>query len=195
MFQKSGFPEEKLIQVEDLRSLNLLGRQGIEKRPLKSSDRTLLVITGIMPIESEFQLNLLKDASIFGGLNNYSNICIKPHPDLPIEELIKNIKVDFNYEITYQPLEKLWSKVDVIYCANSTSVSAEASWLGFPVIITSPKDTINLNPLYGIPGFKFISSGKLLSQELQNPQRADIPNNYFCLDEKLTLWWKLLEDL
>jgi surface carbohydrate biosynthesis protein (TIGR04326 family) len=195
LLKRFGYPEEKLYQVEDLRSLNLLGRYGAEKKPLKSSDRILLVVTGVMEIETNFQLNLLKDAGISGGLDSYTKVLIKPHPDLPVEELIEIIEFDFGHEITCQTLDKLWPQVDVIYCANSTSVCAEASWLGLPVIMASPKDAVNLNPLYGVPGAEYISSGGMLAEKLENPKRINIPNNFYGLDGDLPLWRKLLDGI
>ena len=52
---------------------------------------------------------------------------------------------------------------------------------------------MNLNPLFGFPGLKFISNPEMLSKELQNPVPVNIPEEYFYLDEDLTRWKKLIQ--
>ena len=195
LIQECGYPQEKLINVEGLRSLQLTGQYGSQKKDLKSSNRTLLVVTGYIDPETEFQLKLLMDASALGGLKSYSKILIKPHPFLPVEGIVEKFHPDFKYEIVHQSMSELWPQADVVYCANSTTVCVEAAWLGFPIIITSPVDAMNLNPLFGISKLRFMANGKILAEELQDPHPIDLPEDYFYLDEKLSLWEGLLARL
>ena len=129
------------------------------------------------------------------GLAKYSRILIKAHPDLPVEKILEKIRPDFKYEITNLSLTKLWPQTDVVYCANSTTACVEVAWLGFPIVISSAVNTMNLNPLVGFPGFNFIASPEILAKELQNPIPIRIPEEYFCLNETLTRWKKLFKEL
>ena len=193
LIQDFGYPLDKFYSVEGLRSFNISGQYGIAKNCIKDSNRTLLVVTGFVSPETEFQLDLLNEANAFGGLTSYSRVLIKPHPDLPIEKILREIKPGFKYEVVNQSLSELRSQTDVVYCANSTTVCVEAAWLGFPVIISSPINAMNLNPLFGFPGLNFISNPEMLSKELQNPVPVNIPEEYFYLDEDLTRWKKLIQ--
>ena len=195
LIRESGYPAEKIFHVESLRSLNLLGKYESEKKDVKKSNRTLLVITGFIAPETEFQLNLLNKSNSMDGLAKYSRILIKAHPDLPVEKILEKIRPDFKYEITNLSLTKLWPQTDVVYCANSTTACVEAAWLGFPIVISSAVNTMNLNSLVGFPGFNFISSPEILAKELQNPIPIRIPEEYFCLNETLTRWKKLFKEL
>ena len=195
LIRESGYPAEKVFHVESLRSLNLLGKYESEKKDVKESNRTLLVVTGFIAPETEFQLNLLNKSNSMDGLAKYSRILIKAHPDLPVEKILEKIRPDFKYEITNLSLTKLWPQTDVVYCANSTTACVEAAWLGFPIAISSAVNTMNLNPLVGFPGFNFIASPEILAKELQNPIPIRIPEGYFCLNETLTRWKELFKGL
>ena len=93
-----------------------------------------------------------------------------------------------------QPLKELWAIADVVYCANSTSGCVEAAYLGIPLIIAGPADNLNLNPLYGLTSVNYETNSKMLCEELKNPTKINIPEDYFYLDDNMTLWKELLHD-
>ena len=92
-----------------------------------------------------------------------------------------------------EDLSALWSQVDVVYCPNSPGVSLEVAYLGLPIIIPSPVNSLNMNPLYGLPGIEFISNSDELVEKLDNPSPIDIPEDYFFFDRDLSRWRDFLE--
>jgi surface carbohydrate biosynthesis protein (TIGR04326 family) len=194
VLKESQYPIEKFAKVEALRYSKLLGRHGSEKKGARSSGRTLLVTTALLDHEIKFQLELLNEAASQNGLTAYKKILIKNHPDFPVDKYLKIIKPKFQFTLTSQPLNELWPISDVIYCSNTTSIVIEAGYLGIPVIITGQDNYFNLNPLYGSPSVNFVTNSKMLCEELESPTRINIPDDYFYLDNKMTLWKKLLHD-
>jgi surface carbohydrate biosynthesis protein (TIGR04326 family) len=193
LLQECGYSDNKIFKVEALRSLTLAGRYRKKKKDLKPLNRTLFVTTGYIHRENEFQLKLLKDAERLDGLKKYSKILIKPHPYMPVETILESLKFEFQYEITHLPLADLWANVDVLYCANSTAVCSEATWLGFPVIVAGSLNELNLNPLFGFADIEFMTNASMLAEKLQNPIPMDIPEEYFYLDKDLNRWVELLK--
>ena len=194
LLKKSHYPIEGIARVEALRYCNLLGRYGSERKEKKVSGQTLLVATGPLDYEAKFQLRLLNEAANQNGLTDYRKIIVKFHPDLSGEAILESIKPQFKFTLTSQPLNELWSISDTIYCSYSTTVSIEAGYLGIPVIITGPENSMNLNPLYGLSSINFVTDSKMLCEKLKNPTEINIPEDYFYLDNKMTLWKKLLHD-
>jgi surface carbohydrate biosynthesis protein (TIGR04326 family) len=194
LMKESQYPNQKIARIEALRYKSLAGRYGSEEKKKKLSGQTLLVVTGSIDRETQFQLKLLDEAAAMGGLKNYEKIIIKSHPDLPTDSLLSILKPRFQYTLVSQPLNKLWSATDVIYCSNSTTAPIEAGYLGIPAIITGPENCFNLNPLYGLSSVNYVTSSKMLCKELENPTEIHIPEDYFYLDNKMTLWKNLLLD-
>jgi surface carbohydrate biosynthesis protein (TIGR04326 family) len=191
LLKDAHYPLERIEKIEALRYMNLAGRYQAEKKEKKISGRTLLVITGFFDPEVRFQLKLLNEAVSQSGLTGYKEIIIKSHPDLPEEGILETLKLEFQFTVTSQSLNELWPITDTVYCSNSTTASIEAGYLGVPVIIAGPEHSFNFNPLYGSSSVNFVTDSKMLCEELQNPSEIDIPEDYFYLDDKMTLWKKL----
>ena len=190
--RKSQYPSEKITRVEALRYFHLKGKFGCYKKPPPSSKRKLLMITGIIPEEARFQIQLLNQADEKGGLEKYDEVCIKPHPGLMLDSLLKDFKHKIKFNIVNRPILELIEESDVAYCSNSTGVSLEAAWIGIPLIILAGKDSMNLNPFFGFSNQAFIKDCAGLLSALENPQSIDIPKDYFFLDETLKSWKKIL---
>lgn len=189
----SGYPSEKLVRIEALRFFSLKGKYGLERKPMKEKERTLLVVTSIISREANSQLKFLHEAFHQDGLKKYEKVLIKPHPGLDLGFILGNIKPEFNYDLIFGNISDYWNEVDVAYCANSTGASLEAAWLGIPVIITSAIDSMNLNPLFGFKDVEFIEKTSRLIEALEKPDMIEIPDDYFFLDEGLESWKKILE--
>ena len=189
----TGFPDRKIAEVEALRYFSLKGYHSVYKKQLPPSGRTLLVIMGIKDRENQLQFELLGEAAAIGGLANYSKILVKPHPALSPTGLEVVYKSNLNLLIKKQSLDQLWPIVDVVYGANSTGASWEASWFGIPVIIVGAVNSLNLNPLLGLSGSHFITNGDELSVQLKTPNLVAVDEDFFFLDESLKLWKDLLQ--
>ena len=98
------------------------------------------------------------------------------------------------FSIKDQNLSELWPDVDVVYGAHSTGAAWEASWYGIPAIAAGAFNSLDLNPLAGLPGFCFATDGRELNEQFKNPQLVKIPEGYFFLDEELKLWKDLLRN-
>ena len=154
--------------------------------------RKLLMVTGILPEEARFQIQLLEQADEQGGLEKYDQVWIKPHPVMTLDPILKDLKPNFKFNIVTRPIIELMEKTDVVYCANSTGASLEVAWLGVPLIILAAMDSMNLNPLYDFPGQSFVKDCAGLLLALENPRSIEMPKDYFFLDEELKSWEKIL---
>ena len=192
LIRETGFPEGKIAKVEAARYFGLRGRRLIFKKPIPPTERTLLVIMGIMDRENQLQFELLNKASTLGGLKSYSQIMIKPHPGLSSDALKIVNNSNFEYSIMDQPLSDLWALPDVVYGAHSTGASWEASWYGIPAISVCAMNSLNLNPLAGLKNACFVANGADLSKQLISPKLIEISEDYFFLNENLKLWEELL---
>jgi|TARA_B100000315_G_C14582297_1_gene591131 surface carbohydrate biosynthesis protein (TIGR04326 family) len=191
--RESGYPNEKLERIEALRFFNLSGKYGSERKPIEETNRTLMVVTGVIPHEAYFQLELLKNAWHEGALEKYKKILIKPHPGFAVGSILEDLNPEFDYEVISGIISSYWNKVDVVYCANSSGASLEAAWLGIPLIITLAVNAINLNPMFEFEGIKFVADVSQLVEELEQPRIVEIPDDYFFMDEELKSWKRLLE--
>jgi surface carbohydrate biosynthesis protein (TIGR04326 family) len=152
-----------------------------------------MVVTGVIPHEAYFQLELLKNAWHEGALEKYKKILIKPHPGFAVGSILEDLNPEFDYEVISGIISSYWNKVDVVYCANSSGASLEAAWLGIPLIITLAVNAINLNPMFEFEGIKFVADVSQLVEELEQPRIVEIPDDYFFMDEELKSWKRLLE--
>ncbi len=191
--RESGYPSRKITRIEALRYFNLSGKYGCFRKPIVSSGRKLLVVTGILPEEVRFQIQLLKQAGEEGGLGKYDEVWIKPHPVLMLDPILKDLKPNFKFTIVTRPLIELMEQADVVCCANSTGVSLEAAWLGVPLIILAAMDSMNCNPLFGLPGQSFVKDCAEMLVALENPRLIEISQDYFFLDGDFRSWKNLLE--
>jgi len=182
---KNGYPEKKLVMVEALRYLYLLDLKIKEYHP-----RTLLVVTGYMREESKFQLSILSKA-----LNNldFERMWIKPHPDTPVDDMIKELGMSDEVEIRRDSIPFLLAESDVVFTCNETAVSIEAMYLDIPTV-SMISEGINLHPLLGL-GVPLISSPTDLVSFAKRPTSTRLAKNIFLLDKSLKMWEKILGGL
>ncbi len=189
---KEFYPGDKMVSVESVRYSNLKGKFGSEKKELKKTQRQLLVITSVVRKENLFQLSMLNEAAISGGLELYEKIVVKPHPAHLLERDLRAIKLHFNYTLESRSLTKLFPETDVVYCTNPSGVSLEVAWLGLPLILAGVTNAFNYNLFLGHSGVTFVTHAEELVKQLKEPQRIPITDEYFNFHNKLKLWRKLL---
>jgi surface carbohydrate biosynthesis protein (TIGR04326 family) len=92
------------------------------------------------------------------------------------------------------------NQFDDALAANSTSASIDAYVAGLPVIIDLSGDELNLSPLRGQAGIRFVSTPGELAQALQAVRSGSTSptsdrENLFHLDADLPRWRALLTSL
>ncbi len=188
---EGGWPSGRLLACEAVRFMHL-GESPKPMRQLPEFDRTLLVVTGYLPAETEEQLGLLASVAAMGGLARYAYIRIKPHPYCPVNEIMARLAPSFQFTVEQLPVSDLIDRADVVYGANSTSATLEAVYMGMPVIIAGAGDAMNLNPLVGSKGLHYAVTPALLAAQLEAPCRLDTGSRMFNLSPHLTGWRDLL---
>ena len=188
----SGFPMDRLTVVEAVRYLYLEGKRNLAAAVHTRLKKTLLIITGYLELQNDFQLGLLVEASKLGALVGYEKIVIKPHPYCSVDSTLSDISLGVQIEIKHESLSNLWDKADVVYAANSTSAALESLVYGLPTIVAIASDAINLSPLFGIMSSTFVSNVDELADRLRTPLIEMTSRDYFLLDKRLMYWRALL---
>jgi surface carbohydrate biosynthesis protein (TIGR04326 family) len=198
-FVEGSYPEERLVEVEALRYLNfapiVVGDRanGLQKRSgsaLKCVN--VLVLGDMMPTSMHHFLGLLEQTCKV--LPSNYRFTFKPHPGYSVSLAdYPGLKADE----TKEPLGEILGAYDVAVTANSTSASVDAYLTGIPVIIGLDGNDLNLSPLRGRRGVRFVSSCADLVDALQAAAHAMEPADtdrakFFCLDPDLTRWKRLL---
>lgn len=191
-----GWPEDKLMNVEALRYINSLSSySNIQMSNYSSKDKNLLVVTGSLLQETEFQLNLLIEADKLGGLKGYSKIIIKPHPSVSVKKILEEVQLSIPHVITQNSLFTLWENSDVVFTSNSTSVSLEAYYIGLPLIITGTFENLNINSMFGIDNISFVLTVEDLCKSLKFPKKiSQEKSHYFNLDPSLPKWTSIFRE-
>lgn len=186
------WPAERISIAEALRYMGLAGKHNMLLRKLPASGRRLLVVTGYMRSETDFQVMLLRDAAASGALSSYSSITIKPHPFCPVDSLLREMSFPIPVNVSSNKLEELFPGADIVYAANSTSAAVEAAWFGLPLVLTAAVDGLNLSPLKGVAGIRFVASADQLAEALKKPVQISLGSGYYNLDPELGSWRSLL---
>lgn len=192
LLEAVGFPAERLKLVEALRYMDLKGPlpERLEDKP-----RTLLVLGEYQREETARQLKLLEAAAREGGLDSYQRIWIKPHPFCPVDDMLNDLRLTFNYSVVRETLSSLWNEVDAALVANSTGVVIESLYMKIPVAVCVPENSMNLSPVFRTLNVPMISSVNELLSFLSSPVPPAPPGDYLMLDADLRRWRELLSSL
>jgi surface carbohydrate biosynthesis protein (TIGR04326 family) len=202
-FVAGSYPADRLVEVEALRYLNLsdivarTGQDRIRAHTLERSEpavaRTnVLVLGDMMPTSMHHLLRLLEVAC--KRLPRTYRFTLKPHPGYSVSLAdYPGLEADE----TKQALGEILGAYDVAVTANSTSASVDAYLAGVPVIIGLDGDDLNLSPLRGRVGVRFVSTCDELVDALKTAGRgAEVAESdrkeFFYLDRDLPRWKRLL---
>jgi surface carbohydrate biosynthesis protein (TIGR04326 family) len=199
-FAGTGYPTEGLIEVEALRYQDLEGfiatRQP-DSRPYEvanSSGLIKAIILGDMISSSMHHLLTMVETTILMYLPAGYSFTLKSHPGYSVDLAeYPGLKADE----TSDALGRILGEFDVAIAANSTSASVDAYLAGLPVIIGLDGDELNLSPLRGQAGVRFVSSCEELAEALQATKSgvARVPSKsaeFFFLNPGLARWKRLL---
>lgn len=188
-----GWPRHTVTPAEALRYMHLW-QERMARRSLPDTGRHLLVVTGFLRAECEFQLQFLSAVIRREECAQYGPITIKAHPDTPVDDLVALFQLGPRVTIKDEPIVSLLAHADVVFAANSTSVAVEAAWMGLPLILTTAIGGLNLSPLNGVADVCFVHSPDTLAAALKNPRCVDVSPDTYLLDTKLPRWEALLVD-
>jgi surface carbohydrate biosynthesis protein (TIGR04326 family) len=192
-FTDAQYPTQRLIDTEALRYLHL---QEDASRPARSGRGAqepvrVLVLGDLMPASMDHLLNLFRGVRPL--LPPRYEFTLKPHPGLAID---LNRYPGLDVPQTREPLGKILSQYDVAFAANITSAAVDAYVAGLSVVIALDGDALNLSPLRGQPGARFVSTSEELAEALQAAGIGAAPasrQEFFYLDSGLPRWKRALE--
>lgn len=200
-WRQANVPESLLGQVEALRYLYLAGStpasaiSGAGAPEAKiGHGRRLLILTSFFRRETEEHLRLFASALKEGLLDGWE-IIIRPHPCLPVRDLLekllgRRIADDLNY--SEGPLASELVPGVTVWTSNSTTAALEAAILGLPLLVMQASDDFDLCPIQDLPQLARTSSLRDLAQALRDPRPLRVPEGYLDLDRGLPRWKALL---
>lgn len=190
-YRDGGYPEDQMAEVEALRYLYLESLPS--EHPLSKSDtaKTLrvLVLGDYLPDVTRYQMELLLTAARF--LPSDTCYIVKPHP----ASMIKTSDYPaLQFQLTNAPLAELLADCDVAFTSNITSAAVDAYCFGVPVVSMLDGNSFNMSPLRGMKGVVYVTSPDELVTALSNAKQRErvLAEPYFCLDNGLPRWRKLL---
>ncbi|MDC0992859.1 hypothetical protein OAS14_00675 [Alphaproteobacteria bacterium] len=191
-YLECGYPGKNLVEVEALRYL-YLDEMGDKKNQTRSPSRKslqLLVLGEYSAANTSLQMNFLRN--IAEELANIE-LTVKPHPACPINP---TDYPELKFRLSNKPLYDLFGSFDVAFTSILTSAAVDAYSCGLKVISVLDPMHLNLSPLRGVKGVRFVSSAAelriaLLEALLQDDEDVERVN-YFNVGSSLPRWRALL---
>lgn len=201
----AGMPPERLGEVEALRYLYLAehkrGGQPVEDAfPPQAGEpvdgrpgKRLLLLTSFFRDETEAHLRLFAACWREGLLTGW-NITVKPHPYLPVQELLQALLgADApRVRISDAPLALELNPGVTVWTSNSTTASLEAALKGLALMVMVPEDDFDLCPIQDVPGLARTATPEDVRRHLAEAAAPALPEEYLDLDAGLPRWRKLL---
>jgi surface carbohydrate biosynthesis protein (TIGR04326 family) len=202
-FAAMDYPVERIVEVEALRYLHLLGlsdprapgaASAAPSWPVLSARPTIrvLVLGDLIPASMHYLLRLLEEAT--PRVTPRFEFTLKPHPGLTVDlAAYPGLRAGE----TREGLGAILAGFDIAIAANCTSAAVEAFIAGLPVIISMDGEGLNLSPLRDQPGVRFVCTGAELAAALQAalddpPGDAGNRQEFFYLSSDLPRWKRLL---
>jgi len=193
---EGGYPENELVDVEALRYLHLINTD--EKLDLlinENKEIIILVLGDYLAKNTNYQMRILQEACSSFPIN--LKIIVKSHPNY---QIMPHDYPLIDFKLTDKKLSSLLQYCNIAYTSSVTSAAIDAFYSKIPVITALNPNSLNLSPLRGFNGVKYVSSGKELNETLikliiQKSNEVKIDENYedyFNLDYTLNKWKNLL---
>lgn len=200
-FVKSGYPVERLVEVEALRFqyLTALG-SGKLTRPgddpasahfqAQSAPKKVLILGDFTIKQTLKMLHCIEAASHL--IDGEISLTLKSHPVCPIR---KEDCRSLSFELTNRPLPEIMQNFDLAFSSNTTSAGLDASLAGLSVVVFLDDEDFNHSPLRGVGGIRFAGTAEELAHALQAGKRNNFPpaaGDFFWLDLQLPRWRTVL---
>jgi len=190
-----GYAEDKLVEVEGLRYLQLekvYSNNSVLGKEYEGVNN-ILVLGDYLHKYTKYQMEFLQEACKF--INVKINFIVKPHPICPIRSQDYE---KINMIITDHPIDKLIGQCVMAFTSSGTSAAVDAYSAGKKVITLLDGKTLNLSPLRNCRDVLFVMSPHELANIINRIDQIEVENNqgenYFYLDEDLPRWRELLLD-
>lgn len=183
---QSGFPENKIIDVEALRFNSLLNYDVIPNIDRSKNSKVLL----IGDIDYNSTKNLLSDIKkISDVIKDKFEFSFRPHPGtMNIEKLIsfaKNMQINISSSDLITDIS-IHNKVIIV---DSSSVSIESYLMNKKTIVYLGFKKLNLNPINILKDIDFVSNSEDLLQALSKDiTDNDYKKEFFWLSKNLKKW-------
>lgn len=185
------YPKEAIVECEVLRYGRLRDRAGDAPDKGEEGPIKVLLLGDYMPSSTVNMLQLLEaSAPQLAGRVSYT---IKPHPNFPITALDYPL---LQLDVVTDPLATLVRHFDIALSSNMTSAALDVYFAGVPVVVKLDDAELNMSPLRGQPGVRFVSTPDELVEALQAPNHGGAANRprdeFFFIDPELPRWKRLL---
>ncbi len=187
-FVEAGWPENRVGLVESLRFRS--GGSGVDAGRATGFGY-LLLVTGYLSPETMAMLAMAAEADACGALSGYDGIRIKPHPFLPVDDILATMNFASPVEVVREPLETLWPETGFAFLANSTAAIFDALSARVPCAVCAPADDLNLSPALGMEGVAMIGRAETLAIAAQ-ARTIPAASPEFCYETGLPRWAELL---
>lgn len=189
MFQASGYPVDRMVEVEAIRFQHLLQcppRQQIHH----PENRLRVLLLGDFSRQQSRAMGacLAQAAALWGGP---LELTVKPHPITPLDgEDLPSL----SFTLSEQPLGEILQGFDLAFASNSSSAALDAWLHGLPVAVFLDDSSLNHSPMRAAPGACFVSNGVQLARILaEGTGHPPMPaNEFFWLDADLHRWRELV---
>ncbi|WP_321491589.1 TIGR04326 family surface carbohydrate biosynthesis protein [uncultured Desulfobacter sp.] len=194
-FCQTGYPKEKIVEVEALRYLYLNDIvEAKQQSKLPQNTLKVLVLTDYSKQVTIQQMQWLEKARPL--LNRNVFFVIKPHPNCPVR-LQDYPLLEGDAIVSTDFISEVLTDCDIAYTSTATSAAVDAYCAGVPIISMLDGKSLNLSPLRDVEDVCFVTSPKALAEKLitEIPQRKDKIKPYFFLGTTLERWEEILYQL
>ncbi len=185
----SGYPPERVVEVEALRYFHLLGPRPDNIISRLPGNGLRILVCGDFLAETNRRILAWLEISAL-SLPEDTVYVFKPHPAHPLNSADYPV---LKLEMSEAPLADLLADCDVVFTSNITSAAVDAYCAGISVIQMLDGNTFNMSPLRGLKDVVYVTNPMELADAIRAPHReCRVTEPYFYLDEMMPRWSKLL---
>jgi len=155
-------------------------------------ERIKVLILGDVASASTIKMLRLLEAAV-DRMPARPSFTVKPHPNFMVEA--ENYP-SIGLTVLTSALAEILHNFDIAYASSSTSAAVDAHLAGLPVVVMLDGTELNLSPLRGQPGVRFVSTPQELAASLQMEHVVSAGEHdrteFFFLDPELPRWKRLL---
>lgn len=186
------YPKEAIVECEALRYTYLNRSRAVSGKA--RGDVVKIVILGDYIASSTIKLLKLLEAAV-PKLSVLATYTVKAHANCPVKPADYPV---LNLELSTAPMGEILHDYDIAYASNMTSAAVDAYLVGLPVVVMLDDTELNLSPLRGKSGVRFVTTSLELADVLGtigDDLAADRDcSDFFFMDPELPRWRRLLSE-